>query len=68
MALVDEVKNRSDIVQVISDYVDLDTSSRQPKALCPFHSERTPSLSYTRKPATGTASVLALKVATLSRS
>jgi len=43
MALVDEVKNRSDIVQVISDYVDLDTSSRQPKALCPFHSERTPS-------------------------
>lgn len=43
MALVDEVKSRSDIVQVISDYVDLDTSSRQPKALCPFHSERTPS-------------------------
>ncbi|MBT5893635.1 MAG: DNA primase [Chloroflexi bacterium] len=43
MALVDEVKSRSDIVQVISDYVDLDTSSRQPKALCPFHSERSPS-------------------------
>lgn len=43
MALVDQVKSRSDIVQVISDYVDLDTSSRQPKALCPFHSERSPS-------------------------
>jgi len=43
MALVDEVKSRSDIVQVISDYVDLDTSSRQPKALCPFHVERSPS-------------------------
>jgi DNA primase len=43
MALVDEVKSRSDIVQVISDYVDLDTSSRQPKALCPFHAERSPS-------------------------
>jgi len=43
MALVDEVKSRSDIVQVISDYVDLDISSRQPKALCPFHSERSPS-------------------------
>ena len=43
MAFVDEVKSRSDIVQVISDYVDLDTSSRQPKALCPFHSERSPS-------------------------
>ncbi|MBI02222.1 MAG: DNA primase [Chloroflexi bacterium] len=43
MALVDEVKSRSDIIQVISEYVDLDTSSRQPKALCPFHAERTPS-------------------------
>ena len=43
MALIDEVKSRSDIVQVIADYVDLDTSSRQPKALCPFHAERTPS-------------------------
>ena len=43
MALVDEVKNRSDILQVISEYVDLDVSSRQPKALCPFHVERTPS-------------------------
>ena len=43
MALVDEVKSRSDIVQVISDYVDLDTSARQPKGLCPFHTERSPS-------------------------
>ena len=43
MALVDEVKSRSDILQVISEYVDLDSSSRQPKALCPFHVERTPS-------------------------
>ena len=52
MSLVDEVKSRSDIVQVISDYVDLDTSSRQPKALCPFHSERTPS--FVIYPDTGT--------------
>ncbi|MCZ6538616.1 MAG: DNA primase [Chloroflexi bacterium] len=52
MALVDEVKSRSDIVQVISDYVDLNTSSRQPKALCPFHSERTPS--FVIYPDTGT--------------
>ena len=43
MALVDEVNSRSDILQVISEYVDLDTSSRQPKALCPVHVERTPS-------------------------
>ncbi len=43
MSLLDEVKQRADIVQVISKYVDLNTSSRIPKALCPFHSERTPS-------------------------
>ncbi|MBM3957131.1 MAG: DNA primase, partial [Gemmatimonadetes bacterium] len=43
MSLLDEVKQRLDIVQVVSQHVDLDTSSRTPKALCPFHSERTPS-------------------------
>ena len=43
MSLLDEVKQRVDIVQVVSKYADLDTSSRIPKALCPFHSERTPS-------------------------
>ncbi|MDA1258444.1 MAG: CHC2 zinc finger domain-containing protein, partial [Chloroflexi bacterium] len=43
MTLVDEVKARTDIVQVISQYADLDTRSRTPKAPCPFHSERTPS-------------------------
>ena len=43
MPLLDEVKQRVDIVQVVSKYADLDTSSRTPKALCPFHSERTPS-------------------------
>jgi DNA primase len=43
VSLLDEVKQRVDILQVISKYVDLDTSSRIPKALCPFHSERTPS-------------------------
>ena len=43
MSLLDEVKQQLDIVQVVSEYVDLDTSTRNPKALCPFHSERTPS-------------------------
>ena len=43
MTLLDEVKQRADIVQIVSDYVDLDTSSRVPKARCPFHAERTPS-------------------------
>ena len=43
MTLLDEVKRRADITQIVSDYVDLDTSSRIPKARCPFHAERTPS-------------------------
>jgi len=43
MSLLDEVKQQLDIVQVVSQYTDLDTSTRTPKALCPFHSERTPS-------------------------
>ena len=52
MTLVDEVKARSDIVQVISQYADLDTRSRTPKAPCPFHAERTPS--FVVFPDTGT--------------
>ncbi len=43
MSLIDEVKSRTDIVDVVSTYVDLDTSSRNPKSRCPFHAERTPS-------------------------
>ncbi|MBI4219041.1 MAG: DNA primase [Chloroflexi bacterium] len=43
MSLVDEVKRRLDIVQVVSEYVDLDTRARTPKARCPFHAENTPS-------------------------
>jgi DNA primase len=43
MNLIDEVKSRTDIVQVIAESVDLETSSRTPKARCPFHNERTPS-------------------------
>ncbi|MBI4305761.1 MAG: DNA primase [Chloroflexi bacterium] len=43
MTLVDEVKRRLDIVQIVSEYVDLDTRARTPKARCPFHAENTPS-------------------------
>ena len=43
MSVVDEVKERLDIVEVISQYVPLKKAGRSYKGLCPFHSEKTPS-------------------------
>ena len=42
-AFLDELKNRSEIISVISSYVNLRRSSRNLVGLCPFHSEKTPS-------------------------
>ncbi|SDK39302.1 DNA primase [Natronincola ferrireducens] len=41
--LIQEVKDKTDIVSVISQYVDLKASGTSYKALCPFHNEKTPS-------------------------
>ena len=43
--LIDDVKARSDIVDVISSYVPLKRSGSSMIGLCPFHSERSPSFS-----------------------
>lgn len=40
---IDEIKERSDIVQIISEYVDLHRAGTNFKARCPFHGEKTPS-------------------------
>ena len=43
MSSIEEVKQRIDIVDLISRYVPLKKSGRTYKANCPFHEERTPS-------------------------
>ena len=52
MTVVDQIKDRLDIVDVISAYVPLKKSGRTYKGLCPFHAERTPS--FVVFPETGT--------------
>jgi DNA primase len=43
MTVVQDVKSRADIVEVISDYATLQKAGRNFKAPCPFHTEKTPS-------------------------
>ncbi|MFC2026661.1 DNA primase [Chloroflexota bacterium] len=43
MSVIDEVKQRTDIVEVVSQYTTLSKAGRIFKCLCPFHSEKHPS-------------------------
>jgi DNA primase len=52
MSVVDEIKDRIDAVELISNYVQLKRTGRSYKGLCPFHAENTPS--FVVFPETGT--------------
>ena len=43
MSVIDEVKQRTDIAAVVGQYVALTKAGRTLRALCPFHTEKTPS-------------------------
>ncbi|OGP53333.1 MAG: DNA primase [Deltaproteobacteria bacterium RBG_13_52_11] len=41
--VLEEIRERADILEVISDHLDLKKAGRNYKGLCPFHQEKTPS-------------------------
>ena len=43
MSIADDVKSRLDVIDVLSGYVALTKAGRNYKAICPFHTEKTPS-------------------------
>ncbi len=47
--ILDEIRNRIDIVTLISEYVPLKKSGKNFKGLCPFHQEKTPSFIVNRE-------------------
>ena len=48
-AILEELKEKADIVKVISTYIPLQKKGKNYLALCPFHSEKTPSFTVSQE-------------------
>ncbi len=47
--VIEEIRQRADIIEVISDYVTLKKAGTNYKGLCPFHQEKTPSFTVSQE-------------------
>src|SRR4030043_852617 len=47
--VIEEIRERADIIEVISDYVTLKKAGTNYKGLCPFHQEKTPSFTVSQE-------------------
>ena len=47
--IINEIRNNTDIVEVISNYVNLTKSGKNYFGICPFHNDHSPSLSVSRE-------------------
>src|SRR2546422_11442695 len=58
-ALLDDVRNAVDIVDLVGRFVNLRKAGQNFKGLCPFHAEKTPSFMVNPKKGSSTASASA---------